>query len=374
MGFYGQVVYEFTKLFSKFLITKSSSTEIPVTPPDENQPIFLEADNMWEQIDIKPMNRWIQLNGSGENSTTKCIEIGHSSAGQSVDNKQTISVEKWYDEVDETEQLYGGDCLKIATTNYDAAGHLVDNNPTYHYYNLPQITVHVGEQQENGTNDNFYIKGDANWISATVQENADEGRNEIVFSHILPQAGDENVTTEDINTFSAIESYEGEPIQLSYGDLITTSKLTKDDKGHVLKHETVCYQLPISQSEEDFEELEEDVKGLENRLESGTLDNVMGASVSYGPYEDVVRRLYEIGNIDNLYGNGLANQTLIEAIGQLDGNNGYSKHIASLSSLANTEDACYTISEALTQLCNAIQKDRDDIALIKQVLNSRGEE
>jgi hypothetical protein len=149
-----------------------------------------------------------------------------------------------------------GDCLRIATTDYDAAGHLVANSPTFHYYNLPKITVNIGEAQDTGTEDNFYIKGDSHWISAAIEDSEEEGgHKEIVFSHLLPQEGDVGVTVDTINTFTEIDSVEGEPVQLNYGDYIAASTITKDDKGHILNYDTTYYQLPISQSEEDYKNL-----------------------------------------------------------------------------------------------------------------------
>ena len=59
MGFYGQVMYEFTKMFSKFMITQASASEIPTAPPETSQDKFFEAKG-WEyhyeitQTDLGP--------------------------------------------------------------------------------------------------------------------------------------------------------------------------------------------------------------------------------------------------------------------------------------------------------------------------------
>lgn len=372
MGFYGQVVYEFTKLFSKFLITQTNSSEAPIIPPVTNQSILLEADNMWEQVDIKPTNRWIQLNGVSGNAVTKTVEIGHSTAGTAVDAKQTISVEKYNETIDNAAQLQTGDCLKIATTNYDAAGHLVAESPTYHYYNLPKITVNVDDKQDTGTNDNFYIKGDSHWISAEIIDNQDESRKEIVFSHLLPSEGDEGVEVSAIDTFAEVETIDGDPIQLNYGDLIATSIINKDDKGHILNYNTTYYKLPISQSEEDFTTLQNNVNTLQERLNScEDVPLLDGTTTKHGTYEELIQRVYSLGDVNDLYHYENANQDLVSAIGKLDGENGYSKHIAALEGKSEPSDP-YSISEAITALCDEIQANRNRISILEKLLVEGG--
>ena len=91
MGFYGQVVYEFTKLFSNINITPSDSSETPLSPDAENADVFFEATDMWETINIKPANKWIQLRGVGPTDTTKTIKIGHGTPGAEDNSKTTKS-------------------------------------------------------------------------------------------------------------------------------------------------------------------------------------------------------------------------------------------------------------------------------------------
>ena len=360
MGFYGQVVYEFTKLFSKLMITQSNSEQDPVIPPIENQNIFLEADNMWEQIDIKPTNRWIQLDAQANNNSTKTIEIGHSNAGTAVGEKQTIGLLK-INELPivaegeapiEATPLASGDLLQTATTDYDAAGHLIENRPILSYYQLPIITISAGGDHINSADvdDQFYLCGDNHWVNVVAQENNDTGKTEFCFSHNIPENGDTGVTVDTIATFQPADG--ANATQLNYGDTFAVSNIIKDQMGHILSHSQTNYKLPISAGEEKFEEHDEAIAELESRLESGTVSLMNGGTSTYGTYENNINRLYSLGDVNQLFHGGVANDDLITYIGKIDGENGYSKDIALM--LGTDSKNIYTVSDAFSSIANKV--------------------
>lgn len=230
MSFYGQVVYEFTKVFSKLMITQVNNSELPVAL--ENKNVFFEASDMWEQIDIKPLNRWIQVQGQNDNDATKTISIGHGFAGAQDPNKTTISLSSltekpiayyyfetkdtvynnnknyyvkneddyvlfdgtefevdiiYYERID-TNQLKNGEVLKIAVSNYDQAGHFINANenqlnPSYIYYTMPTPTINIDNQSDISvidSDDKLHFNGDNYWIKLNEENNA------LKFNHEIP--------------------------------------------------------------------------------------------------------------------------------------------------------------------------------------------
>jgi hypothetical protein len=134
MSFYGQILYEFTKLFSRIDVLNNATNNVaedPVTSEQGN----LQAAEEWDTLNLKGGNRWINLT---TNTTDKTVTISHSSPGTIDDNKSIISFEK-VDSVPEdatSTQLKQLDVIKTTTSQYDNAGHVV--SAITNYYTLPE--------------------------------------------------------------------------------------------------------------------------------------------------------------------------------------------------------------------------------------------
>ena len=150
MGFYGQVVYEFTKLFSSLKITPYSNSETIMNTAGAAS-ARIRPSEQWDELEFTPGNRWIQLSGD---ETNKKITIGHGGPGTAVSEKHIIG----FSALDEGETpsnptaLSYGQCIKTTTGEYDSAGHMVSKDTQY--FTLP---TSVGEQEFDAlTNDKNY--------------------------------------------------------------------------------------------------------------------------------------------------------------------------------------------------------------------------
>ena len=421
MGFYGQVVYEFTKMFSKFMITKKSDDEEPITPPEINNDIFLEASNMWEQINIKPTNRWIQLDGNTEADTTKTIKIGHGTPGESDDTKTTVSFSQVTDNVPNEGQyiqLKNGDYLKTAISKYDQAGHFINNeNPSYVYYKLPtaQLTILSPDKDDDEDTDGnitpsdsdvLQVKGDGQWISLVNNGNA------LKIAHIIEPDTDNKTDTNSFECLSPYDSLTKEQflsamadegknsieidtmteklnaipgdmtiIPLESGDLIQSQQISQDTNGHILTMSPVYYKLPVQPTTVSFEQHDSRITNLETRLNnnSSTPSTIRPIgeteSVEYGTYEtDIVQRVYNAGNMSDMYTNPNSNaMTVTKTIGKIDDEK--ESVLAALKALlGNQARSRYTISEAIQALAAKISEQQNQINVLMKAVGGNSNE
>ncbi len=152
MSFYGQVLYEFTKLFTKINVS-NNTTETATAVTSGSQPSLVAADR-WDQFDLKGGNRWIHLNSNNQNKT---ITISHSTPG-AVDNNRTVvgfkplttdEVAQLPTEVQESIiQLNAQQCIQTTKSQYDAAGHSVDAETSYFYLPVSDTKLQLDEIEE----------------------------------------------------------------------------------------------------------------------------------------------------------------------------------------------------------------------------------
>ena len=403
MGFYGQVMYEFTKMFSKFMITQASASEIPTAPPETSQDKFFEATTMWEQFNIEPTNRWIQLDGEGGNDDIKIIKIGHGTPGAADETKTATALEMIEElpEGIESEplQLEGGDIIKVATLTHDAAGHVTtNNNPSYTYYKLPTAQLIVvpseGEGEDSpesvtpNDDDILQTKGDGKWIALTNNDNTlkiahttiaseeDIATTDLTSLNCLSTTENltaneyldimetEGKTTDEINKMAAtLDQLPGiKIVALEGGDLMTARQSEIDANGHVIKNTPIYYKLPVTPSQISFDVHEERISDLENRLSEGTLEN----GTTYGNYEEIVDKVYKVGEWGQMYGQPThQNITVTETIGKIDGEDSVTDAI---NRLTGNKDDVITISTAIQKLVDKIRYQETIIALIADKL------
>lgn len=194
MGFYGQVVYEFKKLFSSLKITNNSTSENAIEPPAADSQ-RVQALQPWDELNIVPDNRWIQLNS---NPLTKTISIGHSTPGAQDDTKTVIGFSKVEDSEVEGKtvtQLDYGNYIKTTISNYDAAGHSIGSEVSYFQMPAGELVEGVTELQE----DRDYIF--TNFVNAVEEE----GKGVYLENYLQEH---EYVNVDNLN--SAMETYLGD--------------------------------------------------------------------------------------------------------------------------------------------------------------------
>lgn len=149
MGFYGQVVYEFKKLFSSLKIIKKVDSETAIEPPASDTEFKVQALQPWDELTLTPSNRWIQLSGDPVN---KSITIGHSIPGATDDSKTVVGLsrveESAIPEGTEVTALDYGDYIQTTVSEYDAAGHSKGATTAYFKMPLGETVDNVNQLQE----------------------------------------------------------------------------------------------------------------------------------------------------------------------------------------------------------------------------------
>lgn len=149
MGFYGQVVYEFKKLFSSLKVIKNVDSELAIEPPASDTEFRVQALQPWDELTLTPSNRWIQLNGD---PIGKNITIGHSAPGETDDSKTVVGLSKIEEnaipEDAEITELDYGDYIQTTVSEYDAAGHSKGATSTYFKMPLGETVDNVNQLQE----------------------------------------------------------------------------------------------------------------------------------------------------------------------------------------------------------------------------------
>jgi hypothetical protein len=111
----------------------------------------------------------------------------------------------------------------------------------------------------------------------------------------------------------------------------------------------------VTPSQISFDIHDKRITDLENRLSEGTLEN----STPHGDYEEIVDRVYRVGEWNKMYGQP-ANQNIpiTETIGKIDGKDSVTDAI---NNLTNSDKDRYTISEAIQTLVQKLQEKESAI-------------
>lgn len=133
MGFYGQILYEFSRLFSQINIQNNNNES--ATAINNDLQASLAPTEQWDRLTLEGGNRWIQLNS---NTADKIITISHSEPG-AIDESKTVVGFKKINSLPEgaaATELKAGDLIQTILSEYDAAGH--SRGATSSYFTLPE--------------------------------------------------------------------------------------------------------------------------------------------------------------------------------------------------------------------------------------------
>lgn len=401
MSFYGQVVYEFTKLFSKFTINNGTT---------------LEAEDMWDEIKING-DHWVSIQGSKD--ADKEITFSHGDPQEKVDDTKTCTIFEVIEEPTETPTLLEyGSKLQFKTPTFDTKGHCTGEDAIGTYQLPPALALKINDEEniilpsmKDDNNRTITLKGDE-WIG--LKSSPESAPTSIEFSHKMLNNFDKkpDFTTfqcadtakradskqEDITagapdgTATLYEQLGFPPVYiLRPGELIKTYTAKYDDNGHLGAVNTQYFKLPISADTAMFEKNSERILDLENRL-SGQKD-------TDGPldkeYEKIVEDLYKekdglYARVDTLESNSVQKEgftgeltdmyeegnekTFAETIGKVDSDTEGSirSSIRSLLALQSDEEPekIYTIAEAIFYLSKKLQEADVEIYNLRQANRS----
>ena len=388
MSFYGNVVYEFKKMFSKLKVIKTSDS-VNLALPESTADATLEASSMWEQIDLKPSNRWIQLDCTNVNDTTKTVTIGHSAVGAGGDAVKSVEVvaEAGASDV----QLKNGDILKTLITRYDEAGHIAQVSTEYQNYKLPVATISLLNKSDNdiipdATTDKINFEGD-NWIILSNNDGA------LKISHLATEDYDLDAK----ESFQMIKNIDEEDlpenveyITLEPGDYIKSYNVFKDSNcGHLIEAQEVYFKLPMTDNDRDYTDAQNRLSFFEETLGIAYGDEIeRDESNEFYQYDTLAEEVknnnnflnslradyYDedtgegsletlTGKLSNIYvqtdddGQLVNAHSLAETIGSMDADSESVR--AAINNLRDKNEDFYTISEAIQFITTEVKTNRD---------------
>lgn len=331
-----------------------------------------DNDELWFTGD-----HWIKasVDESGEH-----ISFSHNEPNNSEEEEKTPYEFKVNDNEPESDILHCGDSVHLLTeAQYDSKGHLIKLDSAS--YTLPTVEVQISGEKP-GSQDTLWLEGDT-WINLT----GDAHDKALTFSHADPKtdgAADcsgltlicEGATA--VNDETRIKVGMPDASQAKYdefvekpsvhilepGELIKIHSITKDAKGHIASNSEAYIKLPISADTAMFDSYVDRINILEGRLGEKdtegsyeknveTLSNLNTQSEDFASITDLTGSLeetmYTVKEEEDKYKNLT---TITATIGQIDGENGYSKKIAELQ--GDSYDTVYTLSVALKHLAKKL--------------------
>ena len=230
MSFYGQALYEFTKIFHRIGVKNSGFDSQDILPEEAAAAGTFIADERWDQVNFDTGNRWIHLeatNGASGNTMT----ISHSAPGNT---SQTSAGFASVENATDANELRPGQLFTTSIANFDAAGHLTGDIETVAYKLPPSIIqIEDGDQVQSDDEDGMlHFKGDN-----LILLNKDESAEILQFSHALSE-----LEHKESQGFVRLEELPEDikAIELNTGDYFTTNKIYFQDFLKIKCTQTVC--------------------------------------------------------------------------------------------------------------------------------------
>lgn len=380
MSFYGQVLYEFTKLFSKIKVGDN----------------FLEADQAWDQIEIVP-DAWISID-INDTDQNKKINFTHADPQEEDEEKSipsfvltdtiaTVDAEVGADGDEVISdasaiQLMYDDGITVSEPKFDQKGHLIEVSTKNYIMPKQLIVQHATHADDYGiivetipsdednilriVGDSFkfneHCEGDdASWIKTVHYPN---DANTLGIEHYTVKDHNKaKYNTEsifDANSPGRIDTVQGVKIvgapqeddvviALNPGQYVTIPTIVYDHWGHVLGDKAQIYQLPITETDAALQDYNTRINGLEVRLNGAWVDNPLQDSAFAKTYEDFCKKI-------ELACTTADNAATKEDVGTI------SETMESMQNITNIEAASnpYTVTNAILYLIQAIE-ERDTI-------------
>lgn len=220
MSFYGNVFYEFERLFFKFKFLNSDNDNVEIEPADSVN--GTEATERWDTLHIDAGNRWIKMASMDEGSTRKGVTIFHAAAGGDTTYEKDIISPIMLEEGENSDiQLDNNQAFEVPTVVYDNAGHIVSMDTKI--YQLP----------DNSLTEYFEDGAEANGFQV------------------------------DSSTDMSDEDY----TILAPGEKVVVDCLKLTSNGIVESIDKKYFKMPASDAEKDFTDLKDRMEIVEETLE-----------------------------------------------------------------------------------------------------------
>lgn len=322
MNFYGQVMYEFTKMFSKIYLKNNINEDFVNNIYNNTE---FQASDRWDTLQFEAGNKWLALEGDPIN---KKIIMYHNQPSNNFDGGVIQGI-NLYTTPEEGEnisatQLQQGNIIQTTSHNIDKAGHITSNASIY--FQLPKQQIQLNGEDESVTSDDtstLRFNSD-DWISLARKEGEGE-ENVIQFSHATQQQNPvqtlEIITIEDeadvpdkeysteANEEDAPEEgtqKEKDAILLEYGSYFKVPLLKSDNAGHLGAQkdnegnniiEYKYFQMPLTPDQAVTDKLK-DVETIKNIL---TANNANFSALNKGLTKTYKEIHDEVTNLNSNY-------------------------------------------------------------------------
>lgn len=292
MSFYGQVLYEFKKLFTHIQTKNSNKNEIPDN--FSTSPALVEADSDWDTLNLEAGNQWIQFETDKDN---KKISIYHNmpSKDNNSEDYTFFGILDGTPSAEISDQLTFGQTIQFNKGKKDKAGHIVIEETKE--MKLPNLLLSI----DNGdtTQDDYEVeKKEGNIFQFISNEMIhllpiDDNSGIKIFhrenANIKPSNGhtsiydaeDKRIDLANISIVGDIERDQIESLepvqQLNTYDIIRVPIVTYDNSGHGLSYRYNYFKMPFTEQQQIQDQNSDDIKKLKEY--TGILDEYKNTPV-----------------------------------------------------------------------------------------------
>ena len=301
MSFYGQVLYEFTKLFHKIWI-RNDGAKTYTTPERTPEDAYFMPDDKWDSLSFNSGNHWIHLESSNKEKGNM-ITISHNTPGEKKYELIGFNGNPNFGDSDiDPIVLTPGKVFTVNSGEFDNAGHLI-KQPSTKIYKLPTQAITLDSNDDviasSPKDNNLHFQSSDNWIDLSKVSN--NGVDALDITHNVQWT---DTKPKSVHGFKYEESVTPELgyTALEPGKTFITNGVKVDNAGHITEITTQGYILPQSETEKNIEDLQDAVEKLQETTteHQKALDNFPNDYITQDKLTNVEDNLLDIvGNIED---------------------------------------------------------------------------
>ena len=236
MSFYGQVIYEFTKLFN-VVSFKNAGLEVDNNFGSDTDTALhrFKADERWDTMHIETGNRWIRF--VADTDAQHC-KVYHATPGKKASTTWGFTWVENPEKVTEKTILPPGAVLQVYENRYDAAGHYVDSAKVNYQLPASEIDINNGTivTSDSSTNQLHFL-GDT-WVNLEGKKSQTSKKkpDRLYFKH--------KTYRNENKTIDGLEVTASGSTKLSEGASFKVPNVTFDQAGHASSFDNSSFTLP----------------------------------------------------------------------------------------------------------------------------------